>query len=131
MNARIVHFASVHRGFSLIEVLVSIVILAIGLLGLAGLQVKANAIEMEAYQRSVSLMLVQDMASRIAAGRQYVTQFDAQDLAVFGVGAAEPARRCSPGMRGWPRPPGAPCGRGDLSSAPSGPTSSATRSPRS
>ena len=72
------------RGFSLLEVLVSIVILAIGLLGLAGLQTKANEVEMEAYQRSVALMLVQDMADRISAGRQYVDAFKAKSLVVYG-----------------------------------------------
>lgn len=77
------------RGFSLIEVLVSILILAIGLLGLAGLQAKANEIEMEAYQRSVALALVEDMAGRIAAGRQYAGAFFA-DGAVYGTGDAQP-----------------------------------------
>lgn len=71
-------------GFSLIEVLVSIVILAIGLLGLAGLQTKANEIEMEAYQRSMALMLVRDMANRIAASRQYITDFNKASLNVYG-----------------------------------------------
>ncbi|WP_332671271.1 type IV pilus modification protein PilV [Aromatoleum sp.] len=78
-------------GFSLLEVLVSIVILAIGLLGLAGLQTKANVVEMEAYQRSVALMLVQDMANRVAAGREYIADFNAASLTPFGVGNAQPA----------------------------------------
>lgn len=77
------------KGFSLMEVLVSILITAIGLLGLAGLQTKANEIEMEAYQRSVALALVQDMARRIAAGRQYAADFES--TTVYGVGDAEPA----------------------------------------
>jgi len=57
------------RGTSLIEILVTIVILAIGLLGLAGLQSRLQASEMEAYQRSQALVLLDDMASRIAANR--------------------------------------------------------------
>lgn len=80
-----------HEGFSLLEVLVSIVILAIGLLGLAGLQAKANEIEMEAYQRSVALMLVQDMANRVAVGRQDITAFRNVSLIAYGVGDTEPA----------------------------------------
>lgn len=75
---------SIHEGFSLLEVLVSIVILAIGLLGLAGLQAKANEVEMEAYQRAVALMLVQDMADRIAAGRKNVAAFQAVSEEVYG-----------------------------------------------
>ena len=58
------------RGTSLIEVLVTIIILTIGLLGLAGLQSRLQASEMEAYQRSQALILLQDMASRIAANRK-------------------------------------------------------------
>lgn len=76
------------RGFSLLEVLVSIVILAIGLLGLAGLQTKANGVEMEAYQRSVALMLVQDMADRVSAGKQFIGDFQAASLTVYGTGDA-------------------------------------------
>lgn len=57
------------RGTSLIEVLVTIVILAIGLLGLAGLQSRLQASEMESYQRAQALVLLNDMASRIEANR--------------------------------------------------------------
>jgi len=62
MNAR-------QGGFSLIEVLVTIAILMIGLLGLAALQTNATIAEMEAYQRSQALVLVQDLADRIAANK--------------------------------------------------------------
>ncbi len=57
------------RGTTLLEVLVTIVILAIGLLGLAGLQTRLQASEMEAYQRSQALILLNDMAGRIASNR--------------------------------------------------------------
>jgi len=57
------------RGTSLLEVLVTIVILAIGLLGLAGLQTRLQSSEIEAYQRSQALILLNDMASRIATNR--------------------------------------------------------------
>src|SRR4030067_781531 len=58
-----------NKGFSLIEVLVTIVILMIGLLGLAGLQVRALTSQMESYQRSQALVLLKDMADRIEANR--------------------------------------------------------------
>lgn len=57
------------RGATLIEILVTIVIVAFGLLGLAGLQMRMQMSEAEAYQRSQALMLVNDMASRIATNR--------------------------------------------------------------
>jgi type IV pilus assembly protein PilV len=59
----------VQQGFSMIEVLVTIVILTIGLLGLAGMQSRLQLSEMEAYQRAQALILLEDMASRISANR--------------------------------------------------------------
>ena len=40
------------RGSSLVEVMVTLVILAFGLLGVAGLQTKVGVAEMESYQRA-------------------------------------------------------------------------------
>lgn len=61
----------------MVEVLVTMVILAIGMLGLAGLQSRLGLAEMESYQRAQALVLLQDMASRIATNRadakSYVT----------------------------------------------------------
>jgi type IV pilus assembly protein PilV len=42
---------------------------AFGLLGMAGLQMRMQVSEVEAYQRSQALMLLNDMASRIATNR--------------------------------------------------------------
>lgn len=65
------------RGTTLLEVLVTIAILAVGLLGLAGLQSRLQVSEMESYQRAQALILLDDMASRIATNRSdaasYVT----------------------------------------------------------
>lgn len=55
------------RGVGMIEVLVALVIIAVGLLGLAGVQVQAQKAELESYQRAQALILMQDMASRIRA----------------------------------------------------------------
>lgn len=52
-------------GFSLVEILVTIVILMVGLLGLAGLQAHSLTAQTESYQRSQALILVKDMADRI------------------------------------------------------------------
>lgn len=57
------------RGFSLIEVMVTLMILAIGLLGLAGLQARAHNAEFEAYSRAQALILANDLADRMAANR--------------------------------------------------------------
>jgi type IV pilus assembly protein PilV len=57
------------RGVGLIEVLISLVVIAIGLLGLAALQGKAQKAELESYQRSQALILLQDVAGRLRANR--------------------------------------------------------------
>ena len=57
-------------GFTMIEVLVSIVIIAVGLLGLAGIQARAQQAELESYQRAQALILLQDMVDRINANRK-------------------------------------------------------------
>jgi type IV pilus assembly protein PilV len=55
------------RGITMIEVLVTIVILAFGMLGLAGLQNKVNIGMLESYQRSQAVILLNDMAERMKA----------------------------------------------------------------
>ncbi len=56
-------------GFSMLEVLVSLIILMTGLLGLAGLQMRAHQGELESYQRVQALVILQDMVNRINANR--------------------------------------------------------------
>lgn len=58
------------NGFSLIEVLVTIVILLVGLLGLAGLQGRALTSQMESFQRSQALILLKDISGRIDTNRK-------------------------------------------------------------
>jgi type IV pilus assembly protein PilV len=57
------------RGITLVEVLVTMVILGIGLLGLVGLQARVQVLQIESYQRAQALMLLGDMAGRIANNR--------------------------------------------------------------
>ena len=52
-------------GFALLEVLITIVIVAFGLLGLLGMQSKMELAEVEAYQRAQATLLVSDMADRM------------------------------------------------------------------
>jgi type IV pilus assembly protein PilV len=56
-------------GFTMLEVLISLLIIAVGLLGMLGLQAQATVAEFESYQRGQALILVQDMADRINANR--------------------------------------------------------------
>lgn len=57
------------RGFTLIEILVTVVVLAIGLLGLAGLQVKTLSFNRDAYLLSQVTNLEYDMLDRMRANR--------------------------------------------------------------
>jgi type IV pilus assembly protein PilV len=59
----------------MIEVLVTIVIVAFGLLGLAGLQGRLQSSEMESFQRSQALLLLNDMANRIATNRSNASEY--------------------------------------------------------
>ena len=57
------------RGFTMIEILVTLVILMIGLLGIAGLMAQGQRASFEAYQRQQALAFANDMAERIKANR--------------------------------------------------------------
>jgi type IV pilus assembly protein PilV len=56
-------------GFTMLEVLISLLIAMFALLGLVGLQAQAQVAEFESYQRAQALVLVNDMADRIAFNR--------------------------------------------------------------
>lgn len=62
-------------GFTMIEVLVTLVILLIGLLGLAALQSRAQVLETESYQRTQALVLLRDMVGRINANRSLAASY--------------------------------------------------------
>lgn len=57
------------RGVSLIEILVTLIIVAIGLLGLAATQAAMQTADVESYQRAQALVLANDMIDRINANR--------------------------------------------------------------
>jgi len=62
-------------GMTMLEVLITLVILAFGLLGLAGLQVKIQTLEMEAYQRAQAILVLRDMSERIKANSSNVASY--------------------------------------------------------
>lgn len=90
------------RGFTLLEVLVSLVILVFGLLGLIGMQAYTQVATFESYQRGQALILAQDMADRIATNRGaagcYTITTDTTNGAPFaGTSAATPICTASVG----------------------------------
>jgi type IV pilus assembly protein PilV len=72
------------RGVTLIEVMVTVLVLSIGLLGMAALQARLQKSEVEAYQRSQALLLLSDMANRLAVNRSNAAGYPA---AISSVGA--------------------------------------------
>lgn len=71
----------------MIEVLVTMVIIAFGLLGMAGLQVRMQSSEIESYQRSQALLLLNDMANRMATNRTALLAGSYNIAAASAVGA--------------------------------------------
>ena len=63
------HLASVQNGTTLIEVLITILILAFGLLGLAGMLSQTQKMEYESFQRAQAVLLVGEMVDRMSANR--------------------------------------------------------------
>ena len=63
-----------NRGFSLIEILVSLVVLSIGLMGLAGLQIAGLKGTNDAHYRTQASLLMMDLADRMRANQVGVAE---------------------------------------------------------
>jgi type IV pilus assembly protein PilV len=85
-------------GVSMIEVLVTIAILVIGLLGLAGLQARLQISEIESYQRAQALILMKDMANRMMANRRGAAEYVIGTTAT-GAGVTCPTDTSTPANR--------------------------------
>src|SRR4051794_5784807 len=76
------------HGVTLIEVLVTIVILAFGLMGLAGLQSKLDLGMIESYQRAQAIVLLTNLAERVTANRANAAAYVLTDT--LGTGDSQP-----------------------------------------
>lgn len=74
------------RGFTLIEVMVTLVILMFGMLGIAGLMAKAQRVSFESFQRHQALQIANEMAERLRANRLQAAAYAAAAPAPAGVG---------------------------------------------
>lgn len=72
--------AARQQGFTLLEILVSIVVLSIGLLGLAGLQAVSLNNNQTAYLRAIATQQALDMADRIRSNPAGVASGEYDDL---------------------------------------------------
>lgn len=87
------------RGTTLIEVLVTVVLLAFGLLGVAVFQSKSQVGSMESYQRAQAVILLEDMSARMEANAANAAAYVANDI---GTGDSRPAD-CATVAAGAPR----------------------------
>ena len=81
------------RGTSLIEILVTLVILSFGLLGIAVFHVKAQVASLESYQRAQAVILLEDMHARISASPGQAAAYKTASNATIGTG--ETVTNCS------------------------------------
>lgn len=81
-------------GFSLIEVLVAMLVLAIGLLGLAALQAQGLRFNGEAFVRTQATVLAGDLIDRIRANRESAKDYADADLAGIMTAADPNNRQC-------------------------------------
>ena len=94
------------RGVSLIEVLVTFVILAVGILGLAGLQARALSYGQSALYRSQATALVDDVLDRMRANRTvavangYLTALSATSASIVVSGTGGTAQALTD-MKDW------------------------------
>lgn len=63
-------------GFSLLEVLISMVVLSIGLLGIAGLQATSKRTSYEALQRTTAVMLTRDIIERMRTNPDQIAAYN-------------------------------------------------------
>lgn len=68
-------------GFSMVEVLVTLVIISLGLLGMIGMQVRSHQAELESYQRAQALILLNDLVARVNTNRKAARCYEMTDAA--------------------------------------------------
>jgi type IV pilus assembly protein PilV len=89
--------AASQRGFSMIEIQISLVITAFGLLGLAAVATKSTTLSVDAAQRARAAALLNDMASRVANNKPNAAAY--VSAAVYGAAV----QNCAAVAAGPPR----------------------------
>lgn len=77
------------EGFTLLEVLISIIIVAFGLLGLAALQGKMQLAEFESYQRAQAILLLSEITERMRTNSTQAASYVTASPA--GTGDSQPS----------------------------------------
>lgn len=86
------------RGFSMVEVLVALLVLSIGLLGIAGLQLTSVRANQSAYLRGQAVMLAQQALDRV---RSNVGNADDYEIQLSGSAPASPTTQADRDLQSW------------------------------
>ncbi|NVO04650.1 MAG: type IV pilus modification protein PilV [Rhodoferax sp.] len=78
-------------GAAMIELLIAMLIIAFGALGFVGLQVKTSATQLESYQRSQALILINDITERMSLNRRNAANYVAANVGVNAPADCTPA----------------------------------------
>jgi type IV pilus assembly protein PilV len=81
--------------------MVTVVILVVGLVGLVGLHSRLQVTEFESYQRAQAVLLVNDMASRVALNRNQGSSYVAGGSVVAGSCPVAGSTLTSQDLRAW------------------------------
>ena len=71
-------------GFAMVEAMVTVVVVAFGLLGVAGLVSRSFVAEVEGTQRTQAVLLLQDLVTRIEANRANAASYVTGDSGITG-----------------------------------------------
>jgi len=93
MLKRSIHHKA-QKGFTLVEVLVTIVVVSIGLLGLAGLQINGLRANMSSETRSKATLLANDIVERMRANLVGVDANAYSNIVVNAANCVAPANLC-------------------------------------
>jgi type IV pilus assembly protein PilV len=95
MKHRVTIHLKMQRGISLIEVLVTLVIISIGILGTASLQVVSKRANFESIQRSAAAHLANDYLQRMRGNRTVLDNYLVADFLGGKSLGASPAKDCA------------------------------------
>jgi len=79
------------RGAAMMEVLITMLIIAFGLLGFVGLQAQTTLSQVEAYQRTQALILLNDMAYRMTLNHKNAASYVASNIGTTDPGTCATA----------------------------------------
>jgi type IV pilus assembly protein PilV len=101
LNSNEIRTTHGQRGMTLVEILVAIVVLSVGLLGLAGLQLKGLQVNQGSTFRWQAAMLAQDMADRMRADRAGASNGNYTQVLVAGSTPSSTSASAQTELQDW------------------------------